>query len=363
MSSDRYSHDFIINMMERAVELSKRGRGKVSPNPLVGCVIVKDHEIIGEGYHEKFGCSHAEKNAIDNCKKDPVGASAFITLEPCCIHSKTPPCTDLLIDNGIDEVFIGSRDPNPDINGRGIHILKKSGIRVYHGFLDDNISKLNKGFFKWVQKGVPWIIAKIAQSNDGAMGLDRDSQIWITGEESKKSSHYLRSKVDAILVGSRTAKVDNPKLTVREVDGINPRRIIVDTNRRLPLDLNVYSDNEAETIVICSKEKFDRNKTLNCRFIPVKEVEGRIDILDMLLKLANEGITSILIESGPELIKSFDRQNLIDELYLYTAQTELPKSELKNPLNIGNDWVLKKTTILGEDELQVFEKKELCLQE
>ena len=363
MNSSRYSHDFIVNMMERAIELSKRGRGKVSPNPLVGCVIVKDSEIIGEGYHEEFGSAHAEKNAIDNCSADPLGASAFITLEPCCIDSKTPPCTDLLIDNGIDEVFIGSKDPNPDINGKGIDILEKNGIKVYHGFLDDNVSKLNKGFFKWVQTGLPWIIAKIAQSSNGAMGIDNETQTWITGEESKKNSHYLRSKVDAILVGSGTAKVDNAKLTVREVDGFNPKRVIVDTNRTLPIDLNVYSDNEAETIVVCSKEKFDRNKTLNCRFIPVKEVNGRIDILDMLLKLANEGITSILIESGPELIKSFDRQNLIDELYLYTAQTELPKSELKNPLNLADNWVLKKTSMLGDDELQVFERKELCLQE
>ena len=363
MNSFKYSNNFITNMMERAIELSKRGRGYVSPNPLVGCVIVKDGEIIGEGYHEKYGSQHAEKNAIDNCVKDPLGSTAFITLEPCCIDSKTPPCTNLLIDNGIDEVFIGSQDPNPDINGKGIQILEKNGIKVYQGFLESNISKLNKGFFKWVQKGVPWVIAKIAQSNDGYMGIDNNTQTWITGQESKQNSHYLRSKVDAVLIGSQTAKIDNPSLTVREVQGNNPKRVILDTNRTLPIDLKIYSDNEAETIIMCSNERFNKNKISNCRFIPVKEVNGMLDLNDVLLKLANDGVTSLLIESGPALIKSFDSYRLIDELYIYTADTKLPNSNLKNPIQINDDWILKTTKLLGSDELQVFEKKELCLQE
>ena len=358
-----YPNDFIVNMMERAIELSKKGRGKVSPNPLVGCVIVKDNKIIGEGYHEEYGGNHAEKNAIDNCVEDPLGSTAFITLEPCCIDSKTPPCTSLLIDNGIDRVFIGSKDPNPDINGKGIEILKSNGIKVEQGFLDSNISKLNKGFFKWVQKGIPWVIAKIAQGTDGAMGLDNTTQTWITGEEARKNSHYLRSKVDAVLIGSQTAKVDNPSLTVREVQGVNPKRIILDTNRTLPIDLKIYSDNEAETIIMCSRDKFDKNKALNCRFIPVKEMNGELDLEDVMLKLANEGITSLLIESGPKLIKSFYSHNLINELYVYTADIDFPQSNLKNPIEINDDWVLKTTQILGSDELQVFERKELCLQE
>ena len=358
-----YSNDFIVNMMERAIELSKKGRGKVSPNPLVGCVIVKDNTIIGEGYHEEYGGNHAEKNAIDNCVEDPLGSTAFITLEPCCIDSKTPPCTSLLIDNGIDRVFIGSKDPNPDINGKGIEILESNGIKVEQGFLDSNISKLNKGFFKWVQKGVPWVIAKIAQGSDGAMGLDNTTQTWITGEEARKNSHYLRSKVDAVLIGSQTAKVDNPSLTVREVPGMNPKRVILDTNRTSPIDLKIYSDNEAETIIMCSRDKFDKNKALNCRFIPVKEMNGELDLEDVMLKLANEGITSLLIESGPKLIKSFHSHNLIDELYVYTADIDFPQSSLKNPIEINDDWVLKTTQILGSDELQVFERKELCLQE
>ena len=358
-----YSDDFIINIMERAIELSKRGRGFVSPNPMVGCVIVKDNKIIGEGYHEKYGGSHAEKNAIDNCTEDPIGSTAFITLEPCCIDSKTPPCTQLLIDNGIDEVFIASLDPNPDINGKGVEVLKDRGINVYQGFLESDVSKLNKGFFKWVREGLPWITVKIAQNQDGCMGMNNESQTWITNEESQINSHYLRSKTDAVLVGTQTARIDNPKLTVRKVKGVNPKRIVIDMNRTLPLDINLYSDNESKTLVMCSEKLFIRNKTVNCKFIPVKEIDGQLDITDMLFKIANEGITSILIESGPKLIKSFDQQNLIDELYIYMADMDILDSDLKNPLNIENDWVLKSNKMLGSNELQVFERKELCLQE
>tara|TARA_Y100001935_G_scaffold50812_1_gene42376 strand:- start:23 stop:1111 length:1089 start_codon:yes stop_codon:yes gene_type:complete len=358
-----YSNEFILNMMERAIELSKRGRGNVSPNPLVGCVIVKDSKIIGEGYHEIYGGNHAEKNAIDNCIEDPLGSTAFVTLEPCCIHSKTPPCTQLLIDNGIDEVFIASKDPNPDINGKGIEQLKNSGINVYQGFLDKDVSKLNKGFFKWVKEGLPFVAVKIAQNQDGYMGVNNETQTWITNEESRKNSHYLRSKMDSILIGTQTARIDNPKLTVRSVKGKNPKRIIVDMNRTLPQDINVFSDNEAETIVLCSENLFDRNKTSNCKYIPVKEVGGKMDVKDVLKKIANEGITSVLIESGPKLIESFDQHKLIDEVYIYSSYVDIPHSSLLNPLKLENEWLLKSNKMLGTNELQVFKRKELCLQE
>ena len=359
----RYNDTFISSMMERAIEISKKGRGYVSPNPLVGCIIIKDGKIIGEGFHRKYGGSHAEKEALDNCIENPLGASAIITLEPCCIQSNTPPCTKLLIDNGIDEVFIGSRDPNLDINGKGVAELEKNGIHVYQGFLKEDVEKLNKGFFKWVQKGLPWVIVKVAQSSDGCMGIDNESQTWITGDDSIKNAHYLRSKVDAILVGTQTARIDNPKLTVRNVEGVNPKRVVIDTNRTLPLDLKLYSDQASETIVMCSKDKFERNQTMNCKFIPVVEKFGFLDIKDVLKKLANEGITSILIESGPKLIESFNKKNLIDELYIYTANNKIIDSNFKTPIDIESNWRLKTRKVLGDDELQVFEKEEMCLQE
>ena len=363
MRTMRYNESFISSMMERAIELSKKGRGSVSPNPLVGCLIVKDDKIIGEGFHQEYGGAHAEQNALDNCVENPLGASAIITLEPCCIESKTPPCTKLLIDHGIDEVFIASRDPNPDINGKGVKELEKNGIHVYEGFLQKDVEKLNKGFFKWVRKGRPWVIVKVAQSSDGCMGIDNQSQTWITGEDSIENAHYLRSKVDAVLIGTQTARIDNPELTVRNVDGINPKRVVIDTNRTLPLDLKLYSDKASETIVMCSKDKFERNQTVNCKFVPVVEKSGFLDIEDILKKLANEGITSILIESGPKLIESFNSQNLVDELYIYTANNKVIKSNFKTPIDISSNWRLKTTKALGDDELQVFEREEMCLQE
>ena len=358
-----YSENFINNMMERAIELSKKGRGNVSPNPLVGCVIVKENTIIGEGFHEKYGSNHAEKNAIENCSENPIGAVAFITLEPCCIHSKTPPCTDLLIDSGIESVYIGTCDPNPDINGQGIEILKKNGINVYCGYLEDNIKKLNKSFFKWVRYGIPWITVKIAQDSKGFMGKDNNSQTWITGKESKKNSHYLRSKFDAVLIGSQTAKVDNPSLTVREVIGVNPKRIILDTNRTLPIDLKIYVDNEASNLVFCSSEKFKKNRINSTKFIPVKEVDGLLDLNDIFKKIANEGITSVLVESGPKIISSLNHLNIIDELYIYTSDSEIKDAVLLNPIEIDKNWKLKNSIILGCDVLQVYEKEDLCLQE
>ena len=359
-----YTNYFIKNMMERAIELSKRGRGNVSPNPLVGCVIVKNNEIIGEGYHEKYGSNHAEKNAIENCTENPLDASVFVTLEPCCITSKTPPCTDLLIDSGIKSVYVGTKDPNPDINGKGIEFLREKGLNVYCGFLEENIKKLNKGFFKWVKHGLPWITVKIAQNSKGAMGKDNSSQTWITGYESKKNSHYLRSKVDAVLVGSQTAKVDNPSLTVREVLGVNPKRIVLDTNRTLPLDLKMYIDNEADNLVFCSKEKFKKNRVKNTKFIPVAEKSGLLDLNDIFVKIANEGITSVLVESGPKIINSLNDLNLIDELYIYTAEKKIKNANLVNPIKIDNKWKQKSSIVLGCDHLEVFEKeKKLCLQE
>ena len=236
-------------------------------------------------------------------------------------------------------------------------------IYVYEGFLKKDVEKLNKGFFKWVKEGLPWVIVKVAQSLDGCMGVDNQTQTWITGKDSIQSAHYLRSKVDAILVGTQTARIDNPELTVRNVEGINPKRVVIDTNRTLPLDLKLYSDHASETIVMCSKDKFERNQTVNCKFIPVIEKSGFLDVRDILKKLANEGITSILIESGPKLIESFNNQDLIDELYIYTANDKIIKSDFKTPIDIHSNWRLKTIKMLGDDELRVFEREAMCLQE
>ena len=353
------------HFMARAIELAKKGRGNVSPNPMVGCVLVKDGEIIGEGYHKKFGAPHAEVMAFRNAIKDPTDCVVYVNLEPCNIKSKTPPCTKFLIENGAAEVFISNIDPNPDISGNGIKELKRANIKTHLGILDKQSQDLNKGFYKWVKTGYPWVIAKIAQSANGYMGVDNDSSHWITNDISKKHTHKLRSRVDAVFIGKNTAKVDNPSLTVRLIDGKNPKRVIADTNRTLPQNLKIFNDNEAETIILCSSNQFSNNETSHSKFITVKENNKLLDPENILIELANIGITSILLEGGPKIISSFYKENLIDEIYQYTSSDNIDGTDnMKSPIEIDDNWDYKDQVNLDEDQLKIFQKKEIeCLVE
>ena len=355
--------DIQNNFMSYAISLAIKGQGKTSPNPMVGCVIVKDGRIIGEGYHEKYGEHHAEVNAFKNCSEIPEGSDLYVTLEPCSIHGKTPPCVDRIIENGIKNVFIGTKDINPDINGDGIEKLKNAHINVFDGILEKECYDLNVGFFKWIKTGMPWVIIKIAQSNNGFMGIDSNSSIWITGDDTKINSHSLRSSVDGIMIGRKTAEVDNPKLTVRKVSGVNPIRIIADTHRRLPLDLDIFNDNSADNIVLCSNEKFQESKTSFCKYIPIKEIGGYLDPNDILMSLGKSGISKLLIEGGKDLITSFLDKNLVDEVYLYTSNDDLENANLENPFIIDNHWEVINEQSFINDSLKIVRKKELCLQE
>ena len=349
--------------MARALELARKGIGKVSPNPMVGCILVKDGEIIGEGYHEEFGGAHAEVSVLKNARQDPLDSTLYVTLEPCCITSKTPPCTDTLIHNSISEIYIGMLDPNPKINGKGVEALEKAGITVHVGVLGEEAEKLNRPFTKWITSGMPWVIAKVAQTADGHMGIDSQTSVWFTGEESRKHTHRLRSNVDAILIGRQTAQVDNPSLTVREVLGNNPKRIILDTNRTLPLNLNIFQDHEAETIVFCSANRFNRSRTHACQYIPVKEENGKLSIKHILKSLGEEGITSVLIEGGHEVLQSFSSADLIDQVYIYTSSHEFDNARLENPIQVDNEWKIIDEMSLGKDQLIIAEKGAECLQE
>ena len=354
------NHDKYMSM---AIQLAKKGKGLVSPNPLVGCVIVKDGRIIGEGYHKCFGEDHAEVMALKNCTESPKGSSLYVNLEPCSIYGKTPPCTKNIIENSIAEVFIGIKDPNSKINGQGIQTLEKAGIKVTSDILYDKCFNLNKPFFKWIETKIPYVIAKVAQTNDGYMGNDDKTSIWITGEKSKKHTHNLRSRVDAILIGRNTAQIDNPRLTVRKVLGHNPKRIILDTNRQLSLTLNIFNDNNADTYILCSKDRFENNETSFCTFIGVEEKNNILDPYDILKKLGEIGITSVLIEGGRKVHESFFKANLIDEIYLYTSNKNIEGASLKNPLILDDDWILNNQIELDNDVLTINTKKELCLQE
>ena len=349
--------------MNQAINLAKKGSGRVSPNPLVGCVIVKGGRVIGEGFHEFFGGDHAEVSALKNCIESPNGASLYVNLEPCSVYGKTPPCVKSIIESSISEVYIGTRDYNPDVNGSGMIDLEKAGIKVEYGILEKECYDLNKFFFKWIKNKIPYVISKVAQSKNGFMGINNTSSTWITGEKSRIHCHNLRSMTDAILIGKNTALIDNPSLTVREVLGHNPKRIILDTNRALPLNLKVFNDNEAETIVMCLDKNFSNTSTSYCKYIPTKSKDNILCPNDILKKLGRLGITSILIEGGKMVHQSFNESNLIDELYIYTSNENLNDAELDNPLTIDESWDIQDQISLDDDILKIAKKKNLCLQE
>ena len=342
--------------MSRAIELAKKGRGKVSPNPLVGCVIVKNRKIIGEGYHKYFGGPHAEVIALNNTKTDPTGSIAYVNLEPCCFTGKTPPCTNVFKENGISEVYIGMLDSNPKVKGRGIKELEKNNIITHLGIKQKEAMQLNQAFSKWITEQLPYVIAKVAQTHDGYMGVNSETSVWITGNKSKKHSHTLRSEVDAILIGRQTALIDNPSLTVREVSGTNPQRLVLDTNKKLPSYIKIFNDKKAETIVLCSENNFNNIKNKSYKYLPVKEKNGFLSPLDILKTIAKEGITSILIEGGRATLLSFINKNLINKIYIYTSPTTLDNPKLVNPIKISNKWSVIKKDKLGEDSLIIAEK-------
>ena len=353
------SHD---QFMLRAIELAKEGIGHVSPNPMVGCVIVKEGKLIAEGYHREYGSDHAEIDALKNAIKDPIDSTVYVTLEPCTKYGKTPPCASALVSAGIKEIFVSSIDPNPNVNGNGLEFLRSKGIKVHLGLRAFESKEINLGYSRWVETGFPYVIAKVAQSSDGFISKDRNNQTWITGSESKVYTHRLRSSVDAILVGKGTVDADNPLLTVRKVEGISPKRVILDSNRTLSLGMNIFNNNDSETIVFCSNRRFSDSETSFCKYIAVNEDNGLLDIDEVLKKLGSLGITSLLVEGGERTLKSFNDLNAIDRLYQFTSTNRLCDGMIKNPIQIDSKWNEEDSHLLGNDRLNIFVKEAKCLQ-
>ena len=223
--------------MKEALRLARRGLGKTSPNPMVGAVIVRDGNIIGKGHHRRYGGPHAEVEAIRDAQGDINGATMYVTLEPCCHYKKkTPPCLDLLLQYDLKKVVIGTLDPNPVVDGKSVEALRQRGIETISGVLGEECEKLNEVFFKWIRKGMPFVTLKLAQTIDGRIATDTGDARWISSEKSRKLAHKLRGTHDVVLIGVGTVMADNPQLTVRNVKGRNPQRIIVDSNLKIPLD-------------------------------------------------------------------------------------------------------------------------------
>jgi diaminohydroxyphosphoribosylaminopyrimidine deaminase/5-amino-6-(5-phosphoribosylamino)uracil reductase len=335
--------------MMRCIELAKKGLGTTYPNPLVGCVIVHENEIIGEGWHLKSGQPHAEVNAIESVDNKSLlkNANLYVNLEPCCHYGKTPPCTDLIIENGIKSVIVGSLDPNPNVSGNGIAKLEQSGTKVIQGVLWEVCDRLNKRFFNYHQKKRPYIILKWAQSKDGFIAPDKNTRNgnephWISNRHSRQLVHKWRSEEQAIMVGTQTVIDDNPSLSTREWNGSSPIRIVIDRTLRIPKE-SVIMDGSIKTIVLTEKEK-ESTELLIYKTIDL----GRKSIQYICNTLYDFGIQSVIIEGGVITLQHFIDSTIWDEARVFKSNRYLedgikaPVMELKNRIekNIQSDTLI-----------------------
>jgi len=359
----RNADSFDQEMMARALRLARRGEGYVEPNPMVGCVIVKNSKIIGQGYHRRFGGPHAEIVALRSCKKPPTGATVYCTLEPCTHFGKTPPCVDSLIDTGVARVVIPILDPNPQVHGRGARKLRRAGIKVEVGVMADEAAELIRPFATRTLLDRPYVIAKWAQSANGFLIPGPGEPRWISGVESRRRVHQLRARVDAIMVGAGTVLKDDPLLTAR---GVRVKRvatrIIVDGRLRIPVDCKlVRTAGKTPTVVVTTAQKVrSRKAKVLCEagvlVAPCRARGGSI-VLDDLLRLPElTGATNLLVEGGPALLNAFFRAGLVDEAHVYESPRKLhPRAPAAAVVKYGR--VLPesiRTLRSGKDKLQVL---------
>ena len=385
--------------MQRAIALAKKGAGFVNPNPMVGCVVVKDNEIITEGYHEYYGGLHAERNALTNTTADCKDATLYVTLEPCCHHGKTPPCTDIIIEKGIKKVVVGLLDPNPLVSGKGISILQDAGIEVVTGVEEDKIKELNKVFLKYIKTKRPYVILKTAMTLDGKIASHTGDSKWITNEKSRQLVHKLRSEMMGIVAGIGTVKADNPMLNCR-IEGQQstdnsqqslttkvhqPIRIIVDTKASISLDSNIVKTaNEYRTILaigrdvtpvaseknecrdvtpVASEQTTDNRqqttdeklKSFNVEILQCEVKDGHVDINDLMIKLGQKGIDSLLLEGGSCLNAAFLEAGCVDEVYAFIAPKIIGGEHSKSPIGGKGIELMRDAITFGKIEIEQIE--------
>jgi len=338
--------------MKLAIALARKGRGYVSPNPMVGAVIVKNDRIIGRGYHQRFGGNHAEINALKNAVEDVSASTLYVTLEPCCHQGKTPPCIDSIVEHKIARVVIGTIDPNPLVSCQSINYLQSRGIEVKIGVLENNCRKLNEVFFHFMETGLPFVTIKYAQTLDGRLATATGESQWISSETSLKYTHQLRASHDAILVGAGTVIKDNPELTVRLVRGRNPLRVIVDSELKIPKQAKVFQNiSGARTLIATIKTsadlKFQSIADSGVEIITIKaDRKGNVDLIKLFKILAARNISSILIEGGAQIITSTLKNNLANRLITIIAPKILGSGiEAVGDLNIRKLSLAKKLSI------------------
>lgn len=310
-------------MMKRALRLARRGIGKTSPNPAVGCVIVREGRIVGEGWHKQAGTPHAEIHALQQAGERARGADLYVTLEPCAHFGKTPPCADALIKAGVARVFVGMIDPNPLVAGRGVERLRQAGIAVVHPLLEPECRLLNEPFIKHVTTGLPYVTLKSALTLDGKTATPGGDSRWITSVASRRLVHRLRSRADAVMTGSGTLLADDPQLTVRMVRGRSPLRVVVDSSLRTPLDSALLAEAARVPVIIATAaDNHPLAASLAARGAEVLfcgQANGQVDLPALLQILGSRGIQSVLLEGGERLCGEMLRQGLIDRFLFFIA--------------------------------------------
>lgn len=347
----------------RCFELAKKGIGKVSPNPLVGCVIVKNGRIIGEGWHEEYGKSHAEINAFNNCITSPEGSTLYSNLEPCShTNKKTPPCVPEIINRKISKVVISNVDPNPDVNGKGLGQLKQHGITVVPGIMEDEGKELNRFYFKYVENKIPFVTIKIAQTLDGKIADSQGKQSWITGDESGKYVHSLRGIYDTVLIGANTVAVDDPLLTVRNTSGRNPVRIVLDGNQSISSTAKILNQQDNENTWIVTSDVVTNNfkrvlkeKGVKLITLPTSS-SNKINLEEVLIEAGKRNISSILVEGGSSIFTQFIDQKLFDELIVLQSPKLFGKGLNSVDLSENVELELVNSEKLGNDLKMVFRK-------
>ncbi len=331
--------------MQRALELAQLGTGYVSPNPRVGCVIVHDHKIIGEGWHQKFGEPHAEVNAIHAVKDQSLlkESTVFVNLEPCSHFGKTPPCVDLLIKHHVKKVVIATLDTNPLVAGQGIKKLKDAGIEVVAGVLEKAGRELNKRFFTFMEHQRPYLILKWAQTADGFIAQKNFESKWISNEFSRQLVHRWRSEEDAVLVGTHTASHDNPSLTVRDWTGRNPTRIVIDRFLRLNHHLRLFD--KKEKTICYNVLKHEEHKNLS-----LVRIDENNFMQELVHDLYKKSIQSVIVEGGAQTLQLFIEANLWDEARIFTSSRTFGDG-IKAPALKGK---LMDQQIIDSDRLEIF---------
>jgi diaminohydroxyphosphoribosylaminopyrimidine deaminase/5-amino-6-(5-phosphoribosylamino)uracil reductase len=359
--------------MRLAITLARQGCGWVNPNPMVGAVIVKNDRVIGQGYHQKYGEFHAERNALCDCRTSVASATLYVTLEPCCHHGRTPPCTDAIIESGISRVVVGSSDPNPLVAGKGIAILRSHGIEVIEHVAKDECDKLNESFFYYIQNRMPYVIMKYAMTMDGKIATHTGKSQWITGEKARQRAHEDRHRYSSIMVGVGTVLADDPMLTCRLKNGRNPLRIVCDTGLRIPLQAKIItSTNIAPTLIVTAVTDANRHQpylAAGCEVMVVPQKLNQIDLNSLMQKLGEKQIDSVLLEGGGTLNWSALQSGIVNKVQAYIAPKLFGgsgKTSVEGPgIDSPMDALLLSTPVITQlgDDILLESDVIRCLQE